>query len=318
MTVSTTPLNMRTRVELLLYNTMKYNKSPLDYPDILAMLKDRNLQILDEDLALSQLHIIGYFRLANYLRPMELDKQNHIFKENSFFENAIDLYYFDKDLRALLFTAIQTFEIALRAKVIHHFSIKYGPFWLIDANLFSDKKIFSDCQFRIQQEVNRSKEDFIQQHFEKYEDPIIPPSWKTLEIISFGTLSKILCNLKDSQLKKIIAKEFGLPQHKYLESWCKSAVSLRNNLAHHSRAWNRIYPIHPQLPRYLAYPWVDTTTIPNNRLYAQICCLAYLQDIIHPNNSFKERLQDLLACHPNVDVKSMGFQNDWREQPLWS
>ncbi|MBQ4520516.1 MAG: Abi family protein [Bacteroidaceae bacterium] len=39
---------------------------------------------------------------------------------NSYFENALNLYYFDKKLRALVFTAIQSIEIALRTQMIHH------------------------------------------------------------------------------------------------------------------------------------------------------------------------------------------------------
>lgn len=166
---------------------------------------------------------------------MELDKVTHVLKPNSRFDNAIDLYYFDKELRALLFTTIQSFEIALRSKLIHHFSLKYGAFWVVDRSLFTDNKIFNDCAIRIQQEVFRSKEDFIQEHFCKYSNPVIPPAWKTLEVISFGTLSKIFCNLNDNKLKKKIAREFNLPQHEYLESWSKCAVALRNCIAHHSR-----------------------------------------------------------------------------------
>lgn len=46
---------------------------------------------------------------------MESDKIRHIFKPNSYFENAVDLYEFDRDLRELIFTAIQAIEIALRS-----------------------------------------------------------------------------------------------------------------------------------------------------------------------------------------------------------
>ena len=71
------------------------------------MLKERGLIINDEKQALEQLRIISYFRLASYMRPMEQDKAAHIFKPNSTFENALDLYYFDKELRVLIFKAIQ-------------------------------------------------------------------------------------------------------------------------------------------------------------------------------------------------------------------
>lgn len=296
---------------------MDYTKPPLDYPQILQLLKNRRLIISNDNDALAQLRIMSYFRLANYLRPMEQDKTTHIFKPNSHFDNAVNLYFFDKKLRALLFTAIQSFEIALRSKLIHHFSMIYGAFWIMDRNLFSDKKIFTDCTIRIQQEVFRSKEDFIQEHFENYSNPIIPPVWKTLEVISFGTLSRIFCNLSDNVIKKRIAREFNLPQHKILESWCKCAVALRNCLAHHSRIWNRRFPFKPQLPHNLNGNWIDCSKTQDTKLYAQICCLAYLQDATHPNNDFKQQLKSLLKAHPNVDVFAMGFPAGWENDPLW-
>lgn len=308
---------MRTRAELLLYIQMSYTKLPLDYPQLLQMLKDRGLIIRDDNNAIEQLKIISYFRLANYLRPMEHDKISHKFKANSQFDNAVNLYYFDKKLRALLFTAIQSFEIALRSKTIHQISLVYGPFWIMDRSLFSDKKIFQDCAVRIQQEVFRSKEDFIQEHFNKYNDSLIPPVWKTLEVVSFGTLSKIFCNFKDNRIKKKIAREFDLPQHEYLESWCKCIVALRNCLAHHSRTWNRKYPLKPQLPLKLKDKWINATITSPTKLYAHICCLAYLQDATHPDNDFREQLKSLLQANPNVDVAAMGFPPHWESEPLW-
>jgi len=50
---------------------MEYTKQPIDHPQQIQMLKERGLIIKDERQALEQLRIISYFRLANYLRPME-------------------------------------------------------------------------------------------------------------------------------------------------------------------------------------------------------------------------------------------------------
>lgn len=86
---------MRTRVELLLFIHMDYTKQPLDYSQILQMLKSRGLIIRDDNDALAQLKVMSYFRLTNYLRPMEQDKVTHVFKPNSLFDNAINLYFFD-------------------------------------------------------------------------------------------------------------------------------------------------------------------------------------------------------------------------------
>ena len=296
---------------------MDYTKRPLDYPQILQMLKIRGLIVRDEIEALRQLKIISYFRLANYMRPMEANKNLHLFKPDSYFENAVDLYYFDKKLRALLFTAVQSIEIALRSKIIHYFSMRYGAFWFMEEILSQNKSLFNENLSHINKELKRSREDFISSHYAKYTSPQFPPVWKTLEVVSFGTLSKLLENFNDKHVKKAIAQDFNLPQHLYLESWIKSIVVLRNCIAHHSRIWNRKFPLKPQLPQRLNGKWVNCTNMNPAKLYAQLCCLAYLQDYIHPENDFKQQLKSLLLSHPNVDVTAMGFPVGWEDEPLW-
>ncbi len=295
-----------------------YTKQPISIANQMEMLKNRGLLFDNEQAAIEYLKVISYFRLANYWKPMERDKVNHIFKPNSKFENVVALYNFDKELRSLLFSAIQNIEIALRTKVIQIVSSQYGAFWFADKSLFSNISIFSNCLTSIKDELKRSKEDFLVEHFAKYDNPPYPPAWKTLEVSSFGTLSKLYCNLSDNIVKKCIARELGLPQHLYLESWIKSLSVLRNCIAHHARIWNRKYPWKPQLPKKLQNPWIQDKNISQERLYAQLCCVAYLMDAIHPNNNFKQKLKALLLEYPIVDVAAMGFPRGWYIEPLWN
>ena len=195
--------------------------------------------------------------------------------------------------------------------------MKYGAFWFMNRTLGKDLRMFQDNLIHIQQEINRSKEDFIQEHFKQYEEPICPPVWKTLEVVSFGTLSKLYCNFSDNSVKKHIAAELKLPQHIYLESWIKCSLVLRNCIAHHTRIWNKKFPLKPQLPKNLDGNWIDKTKTDPAKLYAQLCCLSYLQNSIHPQNNFKNQLKKLLTQHPNVDVTAMGFPKDWTNEPLW-
>ena len=151
-----------------------------------------------------------------------------------------------------------------------------------------------------------------------YSYPTYPPVWKTLEVVSFGTLSKLYDNLSDNAVKKQIAREFMLPQHLYLESWIKCIAVLRNFIAHHARIWNRRFPLKPKLPQKLSAPWIDVKEVQHTKLYSQLCCLAYLQDCIQTDNKFKQGLITLIGNNPNVDVKGMGFPSDWQNAPLWS
>ena len=169
----------------------------------------------------------------------------------------------------------------------------------------------------MRQELARSKEDFITDHKEKYTEPDMPPVWKTLEVTSFGTLSKLFCNLKDNSVKKKIAREFNLPQHLVLESWVKCAVNIRNCLAHHARVWNRNFPIMPQLNGSFRGNWIRNTNLTMVKLYPQLCYMQYMQVQIHGNDNFKQRLKGLLINHPNVDITAMGFIGGWENESLW-
>lgn len=294
-----------------------YNKQPISIADQISTLKNRGLMFDNDQAAIESLKIISYFRLANYWKPMESDKLNHIFKPNSKFENVLSLYNFDKELRTIIFSAIQSIEIALRTKIIQIVSSNYGAFWFTNKSLFSKVTIFSKCLSNIEEELKRSKEDFLIEHFARYDNPPYPPAWKTLEVSSFGTLSKLYCNLTDNNLKKQIAREFGLPQHLYLESWIKSLSVLRNCIAHHARIWNRKYPWKPQIPKKLQSPWIYDITISHEKLYAQLCCIVYLLNAIDPNNDFKQSLKALLSKYPIVDISAMGFPKLWYNEALW-
>lgn len=250
---------------------------------------------------------------------MEADKVAHTFKPGKKFSNAVDLYYFDKELRGVIFSAIQTVEIALRTSVIQHFSMKYGSFWFMDSSLFKDAKMHKNCLKTLKAELSRTKEDFIKEHFAKYNRPSMPPSWKTLEVASFGTLGKLYGNFADTSIKKTVARSFNVPQHEILDSWIAALAALRNCCAHHARVWNRIYPMKPQLPptKKMRAAWVDVSAVDPSRLYALLCCLIYWVNNIQPGNTIKDSILQLMKKHPNVDPSAMGFPKGWEQELMW-
>ena len=76
---------MRTTVGLrFLYRPMIYGKQPIDIDEQLALLQNRVLIIEDIVKAKHQLRNISYFRIASYLRYMENDSLNHLYKSGSF------------------------------------------------------------------------------------------------------------------------------------------------------------------------------------------------------------------------------------------
>lgn len=293
---------------------MNYNKTALDTPDLLALLKQRGLKVSDEQEALHTLSVVSYFRLAGYFRPMEIDKQTNEFRRGATFEQAVELYNFDTILRDMVFSAIRQIEIAIRSRINHHFSRKHTPFWFTQVDMATDGHLFAEHLCCVDRELHRSKEDFIKEHFDRYDKPSFPPAWKTLETVSFGTLSKLYQNFFDKADKKAVAEDFGLPQHEFLISWLESLTSLRNFCAHHSRIWNRRYALKPKMPKTLAgKKWLTNFTFPPDKLYPQLCCIAYLLNAIDAQNSFVKDIKQLLQKFPSVDVAARGFPKRWEE-----
>jgi abortive infection bacteriophage resistance protein len=297
---------------------MEYNKQALDTPDLLALLKQRGLVITNEQEALKTLSIISYFRLACYFRPMEADKQTHKFREGSTLEQVMALYEFDTALRDMVFCATRQIEVALRTRINHHFSRNHSPFWFSQVDLATDGHLFAEHLSSVDRELRRSKEEFIKEHFARYDKPTFPPAWKTLETVSFGTLSKLYGNFAEKADKKAVAEDFGLPQHEFLNSWMESLTSLRNFCAHHSRIWNRRYALKPQMPKTLAGgDWLTDFSFPPDKIYPQLCCIAYWLNAIEQKNTFVADFKALLTKYPTVDTAAMGFPRGWQQEPLW-
>lgn len=85
-----------------------YAKICLTPKQHIELLKNRGLNITDEQKAANYLTNIGYFRLSAYFYPLlETPKENHIYKPSASFDNVMNLYRFDRKLRRILFNEIE-------------------------------------------------------------------------------------------------------------------------------------------------------------------------------------------------------------------
>lgn len=300
---------------------MIYNKKPLTFDEQITQLKQRGLLISDETLARHYLETIGYYRLSGFWWPMLADKKKRIFKLNSTFDNVINIYNFDKELRILIFEIIETIEVVFRTKLIYHLSLEISPWWFEDSNNFKDPIGHTITLQSIDKELVQSKENFIKQHKIIYKDDLRrPPSWKTIEIASLGTISKLYNNLKNNiKSKNLIAEEFGTVNHTYFPSWLQSISQIRNMVAHHSRLWNKNLPGRPKLLKRPPFPWLENVPHVSEHymLYIHLCCMKYLLNIIKPNNEMTIQLNGLFNTYNNIDQKALGFKPFWQNEQLW-
>jgi len=299
---------------------MIYNKKTFTIEEHIAQLKERGLIIADHALAAHYLSHVSYYRLAGYWWPMQLDRDQHLFKPNSKFEDVIHLYNFDRELRILIFDAIEKIEISLRTKLIYHLSHEFDPWWFQNTTIFQDSGALVETLASLKEEIDRSKDIFIKEHKKKYkEDLRFPPAWKSLEMTSFGSLSKLYGNLKNTvKSKDVIAKELGAVNHTYLPSWLQSIAQIRNYCAHHSRLWNKNLPGTPKILSKPPFRWLIDVPTDTQKLYLHLCIIRYILNIIAPENSFALKMKELLIKYPSVDPNALGFKADWKNEALWN
>lgn len=301
-----------------------FDKKAFTLEEQVAQLQARGLQIKHPRIAEKYLINISYYRLGEYWYVMQSDKENHIFKPNSNFMDVIALYNFDAELRLLLFDVIEKIEISLRTKLIYYLSLEFDPWWFQNFDLFDNSKELVKTLSSLEGEIERTKDVAITNHKKKHKDDgRFPPAWKSLEQTSFGALSKLYGNLKNSaKSKDFIAKEFGAVNHTFLPSWLQSIAQIRNFCAHHSRLWNRNLPSTVKLLPKPPNPWiVDEENIPKqhefSKLYVHMCLMKYILNTIIPKNEFTQKLTLLFEKYPNVDPNALGMKPNWQNEPLW-
>jgi abortive infection bacteriophage resistance protein len=289
---------------------MKYSKPHLPYEDQVDLLTRRGLDCPDKERALLWLKRIGYYRLSAYFIPFK-DAATGNFRPGATFDQIIDLYRFDSDLRLLVLEALDSIEINVRAVITYHIAKDLGVFGYADSANFAPTFNHADFMRILRREEGRSTEVFIEHYRKKYISETELPVWMATELISFGALSRMYEHLRTG-LRKKIAREFNLPQSVFV-SWLHSLTAVRNVCAHHSRLWNRELAVKPELPT----AW-KTSGIGNERFYSIALIINTLIKELLPDSQWGERLKALFNAHPTVNLRAMQFPADWQTLTPWN
>ncbi len=272
---------------------------------------------------------ISYYRLKGYWWDMQADYTLHTFQANTYFEDIVERYNFDRHLRLILFDAIERIEIALRTKMIYHLSITHGGLWYLNANLFENtnliingvtKTIHLHTVDELRKEFNRSQEIFIKDHRTRYPNQDAD-AWKIMEVASMGTLSKFYKSLRHQLPEKsAIANEMGLNLHSELSSWLEAITYVRNIIAHHSRLWSRnmvkrpIEQLKNPISQWFIYP---LTPVQSKKPFLIISSMLYLCNLVTPGHTIKTKILELFANSSTIPIYKLGFLNNWNNEPLW-
>lgn len=302
-----------------------YVKPPLTFAQQITRLEKKGMFFDDKDVAEAKLASISYYRLSGYWYPFRIRHDQNVvtsqFQDGTNFNEVVALYEFDRKLRSLVLDAIERVEIAVRTQFTYQMGHKYGAFGYTNSANFHNKFNHQKWLGKIENEVERSTDDFIEHFSSKYIGFPTIPIWMLTEVISLGALSFGYRGLINNQAqgvedKKLIANHFNL-HHKKLGDWLHTLTYVRNVCAHHSRLWNRSLAIKPDRTRDT--DWLPPITPRNDRIFYVLLMLRHLLRATGNGDDWAVEVNTLLEplAAQRKWRSAMGLPENWREHPLW-
>ncbi|GGP48145.1 CAAX amino protease [Shewanella algicola] len=298
-----------------------FTKHPTTFAEQVQILLSHGIIIPDPVKAEFYLSQLNYYRLAAYCLPFEINHATHQVALGTTFDDVLNLYIFDRELRLLLLDAIERIEVSLRTKMAYHLSHGYNTAHPhLDQTIFKNKTRYQAGLKNLQSEVTKSNEDFIRHLTAKYQE-VSPPIWAVVELMTMGQLSKWYSNIAKRADRQAISVNWGLNEQ-VTTSFCEHLSLVRNIAAHHARLWNRKITKKMTLPtKGPAKLLASISNLPDQdpnlrKLYNTLTMTLYLMNVIAPNNQLKVRLKNLIARH-GIDTLKMGLPQNWEKRPLW-
>ncbi len=297
-------------------NRKQYAKLALSIDEQINLLESRGLIIKDHRRARHYLKFIGYYRLSGYFRFFSLPNDTlHNFKPGTTFDTVLSFYIFDRKLRLLVMDAVERIEVAMRAAVMDIMSIKYGPHWYMERELFKGTFDHIGLMAKVEKETGYKstwkRNQACRDYFNTYSKPYLPPAWMVAEVLPLGSWSNIFRHLKHRPDSIKISALFG-PAPEILASWLHALTYLRNLCAHHERLWNRSFTVKPKIAKKF-----EQHLKSNHRFSAFAAIINVFLAIIADGSRWQDRLKALFAESPDIPISQMGFRQNWYNDPFW-
>lgn len=310
---------------------------------LIALLRSRGLEIRDTERAAHYLGVIGYHRLRAYITPfLKSPIDDKIFKSDVSFNDIINLYNLDRQLRLILMGPMEKIEIALRALIIEALgdSLARGKtqddseaILLLSEDHFkldskANKELYCDIGNACIREVYRMNKNKItapRPNFFTNSDTgkeLVHKfsAYHVLHNLSFGHLSKFYRILQQNPSSNI-SKYFRIDTGS-LHSILNSLAKLRNTCVHHEPMWFRqIMPLRfPENYLPFIYPF-EAKQVKNElirqRLYLSCAAVHILLGHISEITTWYSRLKPVIDRFPVGCQRHMGFPKDWDELSFW-
>lgn len=280
----------------------------------LDILYNRGLKITDEEKAKTFLLHNNYYRISGY----SLTLRNHdVFSKHATFQNIIDIYNFDHEIRHILLKYLEIIEVKFKSIYSYEFTKIYGATGYLDPSFFVDKFIHNEIIDKVekQKEKRVKHEAYLKHYVDDLKQDI--PLWAYVDLFTIADIS-FLYSISEAKIKKAVASKFGLTMKIgdiILGRFMHSMTIIRNLCAHGCRLYNRLFEQRPWLnKRELGLLIIKSDgTVDNDHLYGFILIMRRLLS----SNDFadmKNEIIELTHRYSFVRMKYYGFRSDWNEK----
>ncbi len=298
-----------------------YPKPATSIQQQIKQLQSEGLIIPDIAQAAKTLEHIAYYRLRAYWIIFETSADPRKFQPKTHFNDILNLYLFDEELRTLILSLIAKIEISLRAN-FSNLSINFNnPHFYLEHSNFKQFDIYIRSLSKTQSSLKNNKDElFIAHYLSKYTIPQLPPVWSVAEILTIGELYHWIINLHDGVLDNI-AKIYGFSSREVFISGLERLSIIRNVCAHHNRLWNRVI-VKKQLKQVKQKNSLSEALSQdkdsNKTFYGTFCYIIYLLSQIDVNivNQVIPQFNSLISKY-QIDLKLMGFPKSWQSLTLF-
>lgn len=280
----------------------------------LEILRSRGLSITDDAKARDFLLHNNYYRVSGYSLTL---RKNDVFSKSATFQNIIDIYQFDHELRHIILEYMEIIEVRMKSVYAYEFTKAHGPFGYLNDTHFTNKAKHKEIIDKANQQMTqRLPHEAYLKHFVNDLGQSIP-LWAYVDLLTISDIS-FLYSISEQEIKKEVANAFGLTMSKgsgILGQHMHSMTIIRNLCAHGSRIYNRLFEQKPSLnAKEKALLIVDkNNNIDNAHFYGFVLVMKRLL----PADTFNEMKNSIISLtqkYPYVRMDYYGFRSDWKEK----
>lgn len=290
--------------------------------------KEKNLTIRDKSYAKEILKQTSYYSLIGGYKDIFKNPTTKKYKDGTNFEDIVELYYFDEQLRQIFLKYLIKVENEIKSLVSYYFTAKYGESQQEYLNVhnyrYFGKRNIRDIDYLIRLLRNYAEKPtdyhYINHAQKKYKNV---PLWVLTNALTFGNISKMYMLLpQDIQIK--VSQNYPCVNESQLVQILTVLVKYRNVCAHGERLFTyrttdsiSDLPIHKKmnLPKK-----GEQYMNGKNDVFAVVIALRYLLNDKWYREFKKELtalIQKYLKGHDSISEEEllvkMGFPGNWKD-----